>query len=840
MSTTKLGNAAAYSIYIALAGMLLLQGLVTHFHVSAYLTVILFLSLVSVLAYTRASLWLWDSVAAFYLLTYILMGGGLTLGFYLLTLLTVALFVVLNVPSLRRPLSEKAFAFAKKQLPTISATEQEALKAGTVSWDGELFSGAPNWEALFAYEAAKLSDEERAFLEGPAEELCKNTHDKWELWHKDLNYRDDLARFAKEQGFMGMIIPKAFGGKEFSVLATWQAVLKVGGRVGPMATWITIANSIGAGELIDRYGTEAQKNYYLPRLACGEEVACFALTSPVAGSDATSLEDYGIVCKGEFEGQEMLGIRLNFNKRYITLGNEATLISLAFKLYDPDKLLGEQEFLGITLGIVPTHFKGVTHGRRHYPIGNPFANGPLHGEDVFIPLDNVIGGREGVGQAWTMLTQVLATGRATSLPTGAVGISKTCFYTTTVYCALRKQFGVAVGNFESVQEKLAELAGFTYISDATRMLTFAQIQAGEHPAIPAAISKYNTTELSRQCAIHAIDLQGGKGVMKGPGNMAADAYCSAPVGVTVEGSNTMTRGLIVFGQGAVRCHPYILNEMTALQNNDAASFDNLLMGHLSFTLSNHVRAFLLGLTGGRLAQVPKENKAMKRALQQVTRLSAGFALLSDVSMMLLGNKLKRMESLSGRFADVFSMLYMVSASIKHYHDKGYPTELQPVVAWSNQWALNQAEQQLYEILDNFPQALLRPWLRLCIFPLGRRIKKPSSKLSVEVGQLVQHSQAIRELLAEGLFLTPTDDNLFSRLELALAETQKVKDINKRIAAAVKEGTLKGYTYLLQVDAALGSGLITAEESQALLAAHTKLMEFINVDDFDPKDLQGQI
>jgi len=781
---------------------------------------------------------MWILASFVYLLTITFFGHFSFWTIVFLWVFIVAILTILDTPSFRIPLISKwAYKFAKKQLPSITKTEREALKAGTVSWDGELFSGMPNWKSLFAYEPAKMSKKEQEFLDGPVEAICATKHNMWDMWHKDLNYPKDLLTQVAKHGLFGMIIPKKYGGKEFSVTATWQIGMKLAGRIGPLSYRVTICNSIGAGELVERYGSKKQKDYYLPRLCSGEEVPCFALTSAVAGSDATAIEDSGVVCKGKFEGKEVLGIKLNFNKRYMTLGNEATLMSLAFRLYDPEHLLGKKEDIGITMALVPTKLKGVTHGRRHYPLGQAFPNGPLVGKDVFIPIENIIGGQAGAGKAWEMLTQVLATGRATSLPTGAVGATKFSFYTTTVYCSIRRQFGLPIGKFESVQEKLAEMAGFVYIADATRLLTFAQIQAGERPAIPAAISKYNATEMSRQCAIHAIDLQGGKGVMNGPHNMSADHYASAPMPVTVEGSNTMTRGLIVFGQGAVRCHPYILSEMMSLEDDDLKTFDQHLMGHLNYTLSNHVRSFFLGLTNGRTTSTSA--KGMKRYAQKLTRLSAAFSLLADVSMITLGGKLKRMESLSGRFADVFSMLYMGSAAIKHFHDKGYPAELKPVVVWSLQWALNKAEQQLSEIIDNFPNFILRGWLRLFIFPLGRRYKKPNDRLTHHVAALTQSSKTIREVLADGIYLTPTDNNPITQLEEALAHSLEVEPINKRISQALKEGTIKGYNYLEHVADALEKKVITKAEEKTLQKAHKSIMNIINVDDFSVEELHQQ-
>jgi len=696
----------------------------------------------------------------------------------------------------------------------------------------------PRWQKLFDYKPANMTEEEKAFLDGPAEELCCMGNN-WDMWHKTLESPKEMIKFAKDNGFMGFKIPKKYGGKEFSVMGTWAINMKIVSQVGPLGTFIVIANSIGSAELLLHYGTEKQKKYFLPRLAKGTDISCFALTSPIAGSDATSIEDNGVVSKGMFNGKEVIGIKLNFNKRYITLAPDATLLGLAFRLYDPDHLVGNKEDIGISIALVPTDLPGVTQGRRHYPIGNAFCNGPLQGKDVFIPIDNLLGGIKMAGKAWMMLSHSLAGGRATSLPTGAVGTCKHCFYLTSVYTGIRKQFGVTIGQFEGVQEKLAELAGWTYITDATRLLTFSQLDTGEQPAVPAAISKYNSTELARRAAIHAVDLHGGKAVMVGPHNYVAASYLTAPVGVTVEGSNTMTRNLIVFGQGAIRCHPYILDEMKALQNKSLPDFDKLVMKHMNYTMSNHVRSFVLGLTHGWVANVPFKNAKTKRYMQHLTQVSASFSLISDIALMLLGGKLKRMESLSGKFADVFSMLFMGSAVIKLYHDQGYPEKLFPIVRWSSEWALYNAQMQLEGILNNFPNRFLRIWLRLLIFPLGKRFKAPSDALSHEVATLVQSSREVREKLAEGIYLTPTKENIITQLENALAHTQKVAEINKRLDKATYQGSLKGYTYLDRIKHARESDLITKTEEKDLLDAHKSIMNIINVDDFSLDQLRKE-
>lgn len=793
------------------------------------------LLVVGYLLYSRSSFVLWTVVVLGYLLAITFFGKMSLLTLVILWPLAFAVLAVLGLPFLRKiVITSNAYQFAKKQLPTITPSEREALKAGTVTWDGELFSGMPDWNKLYSYEPAKLSIEEQEFMEGPVQELTNHNHSTWDMYHKDLTYRKDILELCKKHRVFGMITSKEYGGLGFDVTGVWQINMLLGSKLGNIGTWIGIASSIGAGELIERYGSKEQKEYYLPRLSKGDEIPCFALTSPIAGSDATSIEDNGVVCKGEFEGKEVLGIKLNFNKRYITLGCDATLMSLAFKLYDPDHLLGDKENIGVTVAIVPTNLKGIKHGRRHYPVGLAFPNGPLQGKDVFIPVENILGGVDGAGHGWEALTQCLATGRATSLPTRALTATKSCFYTTAVYTGIRKQFGLRVGQFESVQEKLAELSAYTYITDAMRLFTFAQIQAGERPAIPSAMSKYMSTDLSRLGTMLAMDLQAGKAVMNGPNNMVADFYTSAPMPITVEGSNTMTRGLIVFGQGAVRCHPNILPMMAALEADDKEAFDSLIVRQMNFTASNHVRSLFLNLTNGIFVSVPETHKAMKRNLQKITKLSSSFALMADMSMILLGGKLKRMEALSGRFADVFSLLYMASAAVKHFRDKGYPEDLEPVVQWSIDWALNLVEQRMREILDNFPNVFVRTWLKVLAFPLGRWHKKPKDKLTIEVANVVQASRKIREELAEGIYIKD-----FEPLERALHLSHKIDPINKRIMDAVKEKQVVGYTYLAQVADALKKSVISKEEEKLLQEAHAAIMAIINVDDFSLKELHEQ-
>lgn len=796
-------------------------------------------TLILTLLYYRATLSVWAAVsgAVFAGLGY---RHGLSFGLVFMGLTVLSGCVLFSIQSFRfKFFTIPLYHFAKMQLPTISKSEEEALKAGTIGWEGEIFSGILNWEKLYTYRKPTLSQEEQAFLEGPIEEICRNPHSVWDMWHKDLNFPKDLQQLIYQHGVLAMIVPKEYGGKGFSVYGAWSAHLKISKRIGPLINLVSIANSIAAGELIEHYGTREQKEYYLPRLADGREIPCFALTSPVAGSDATSIEDYGVVARDLYEGKEVLGIRLNFSKRYITMAPLATIASLAFKLYDPDHLLGERESLGVTLAIVPMGLPGIQHDRRHYPVGGAFPNGPLQGRDVFVPLGHILGGQEMIGRAWEMLTQALATGRATSLPTVAVSNIKTCFYLTTLYTLLRKQFGVAIGSFEGVKEKLAEMAGYAYLSDALRLFTFSQIEAGEKPAIPAAISKYNTTEWARRTAIHAVDLMGGKAVMQGPHNHVATAYLAAPVAVTIEGSNTLTRSLIVFGQGAVRCHPFILKEMNALKQDDVQAFDQLIFQHARHSLSLLVRSFFHGFTRGHAMKLPRCCKVLLASHKSMARLSLVYALVSDLTMILQGGKLKGMEALSGKFADALSMLFTTSATLKHFDDKGAPQDIAPIVDWSLRWTLHHAEQNLYEILDNHPNPWIAQVLRWVVFPWGRMHKKPSDRLSMMVAELVQSSQEVRQSLADGLYFSADPSNPLYEYEQALRVLDDVDPLYDKIYKNAKAGLLKGYTFNDRLQEALKIQLLNKAEAEQLLSAHQVIMNILNVDDFSFDELHQQ-
>src|SRR5687768_12649263 len=577
-------------------------------------------------------------------------------------MLVLIIGVILFVPPVRRALiSNHMLKIFRKILPQVSQTEQEALDAGTVWWDGELFSGRPDWDKLLAYPKPKLEAEEKAFLAGPVEQLCAML-DEWQITHELHDLPLHVWQFIKDNGFFGMIIPKQYGGLGFSALAHSEVVMKISSRSGTAAVTVMVPNSLGPSELLLQYGTEEQKSYYLPRLAKGLEVPCFGLTGPEAGSDASAIPDSAIICYGTFNGNEkVLGMRVTWEKRYITLGPVATLLGLAFKLHDPDGLLGGQKDLGITLALIPTDTPGVEIGRRHFPLDAAFQNGPNSGKDVFIPMEYVIGGIEGVGSGWRMLMNCLAVGRSISLPATSTGAAKLAARTTGAYGRVRVQFKMPIGFFEGVEEALARIGGHTYMMDAARMMTAGAVDLGEKPSVISAIVKYHLTERGRQVINDAMDVHGGKGICLGPGNYLGRNYQQTPIAITVEGANILTRSLIIFGQGAIRGHPYVLREIAAIAEPDEAkalhAFDEAFFGHAAFVASNKARALWMGLTRARFANVPATSET-RRYYQQLTRFSSAFAFAADVSMFVLGGSLKRRERLSARLGDVLSQLYL--------------------------------------------------------------------------------------------------------------------------------------------------------------------------------------
>ncbi len=775
------------------------------------------------------------------LAAYILLGNpGIIWG--TLLLLAFGLLALLNFDEFREEqISSRALAMYRKMLPSMSDTEKAALEAGTVWWDGELFSGKPDWDKFQAIPKPTLSEEEQAFLDGPTEELCRMLND-WEITHELGDLPPNVWDFIKQNGFFAMIIPKRYGGLEFSALAHSAVLKKLSTRSSTAASTIAVPNSLGPGELLLEYGTEDQKDYYLPRLAKGEEIPCFALTGPRAGSDATSLTDSGVVCKGEFEGKEVLGVRLNWNKRYITLAPVATVLGLAFKLDDPEGLLegdGKSKDYGITCALIPTHLPGIDIGRRHFPINIPFQNGPTQGKDVFVPVDYIIGGPKMAGHGWRMLVENLSIGRSISLPTNATGGSLTAAVTTGAYARIRQQFNMPIGRFEGIIERIARIAGLSYIMDGARKMTAGAIDLGEVPSVPSAIVKYHLTEMGRVCANDAMDVHGGKGIMLGPKNYLARGYQSVPVAITVEGANILTRSMIIFGQGAMRCHPYVLKEIEAANNPDPMQalddFDRALFGHIGHVIQNAARSFVLAITFARFDKVPVYGPT-RRYYQHIDRFCAAFALVADAAMLTLGGALKKKESISARLGDMLSYMYLASATLKHWENQGRPEQDLPLVEWGCRHLLYRAQEQLHGLMRNFPNRWVAAALRVFVFPRGRTYFAPSDRLEGRVAKLLTNVTETRARLSEGLYTTVEPTNPIGLLEEVLPMAIAVEPLERKLRQATRDGKIEEARFDLKVSAAVEAGVLTADEAEQLLAVDKKVMELVDVDDFEPHEL----
>lgn len=752
---------------------------------------------------------------------------------WVLVPLAIILVPFVFTPMRKSLISAPVFRSFRKVMPPMSRTEKEAIDAGTTWWEGDLFRGKPDWEKLHNYPQPKLTEEEQAFIDGPVEEACRLAND-FQITHEMADLPPELWAYLKEHRFFAMIIKKEYGGLEFSAYAQSRVLQKLSGVSGILAITVGVPNSLGPGELLQHYGTDEQKDHYLPRLARGQEIPCFALTSPEAGSDAGAIPDTGIVCMGEWQGQQVLGMSLTWNKRYITLAPIATVLGLAFKLSDPDKLLGNEEDLGITCALIPTHTPGVEIGKRHFPLNVPFQNGPTRGKDIFVPIDYIIGGPKMAGQGWRMLVECLSVGRGITLPSNSTGGLKSVAMATGAYAHIRRQFRISIGKMEGIEEPLARIAGNAYVMDAAASLVTYGIMLGEKPAVLSAIVKYHCTHRGQRAILDAMDILGGKGIMLGNSNFVARAYQGAPIAITVEGANILTRSMIIFGQGAIRCHPYVLDEMNAAQNNDVNAFDKLLFKHIGHVGSNKMRSLWLGLTNGLTSATPTKDST-KRYYQYMNRLSANLALLSDVSMAVLGGSLKRRERISARLGDVLSQLYLASSVLKRYDDEGRNEADLPLVHWGVQDALYQAEQAIDDLLRNFPNAFVAGMLRVVIFPLGRRYDAPSDKLDHKLAKIMQIPSATRSRIGRGQYLTPSEFNPAGLLEEALMDVMAAEPIHLRVCK--ETGRNLSFTRLdEQAKQWLAEGKINAEEAAILTKAEASRLRSINVDEFEPEEL----
>ncbi len=796
------------------------------------------------LAMRRAPLWGWAlGLAVLGVLAQIGPGGlSTSLPGWILALIPAIVVGLLAVTPIRRTVvAGPAYGLVKSILPRVSRTEQEALDAGTIGWDAELFSGRPRWDKLLGIRKVTLTEEEQAFLDGPVNTVCAMIDD-WDVRHNRADLSPEVWAYLKAEGFLGMLIGKEWGGLGFSAQAQSQVVSKVASRSVAAGITVMVPNSLGPGELLEKYGTPEQKEKYLRRLARGLEVPCFALTGPYAGSDAASMRDVGTVCYEMVEGKKTLGVRLSWDKRYITLAPVATLVGLAFHLHDPEHLLGETENIGITLALIPADFPGVEIGRRHFPARAAFMNGPIKGHNVFIPIDFLIGGVDYVGQGWRMLMECLSTGRAISLPAiGTVSI-KYALRVTSAYARIRRQFGIAVGIMEGVAEPLSRLVRSAYTFEAARGLTASMVDEGQKPAVISALLKYRTTDAMRDRVNDALDIHGGRAVQDGPSNYLFAGYMTTPVAITVEGANILTRSLITFAQGALRAHPYLYAEIEAVRDSDrrrgVAAFDTAFGGHVSFMLRNMTGSFLHALTFGRFASTPVTHE-MARWYRQLARYAQSFALVGDWTVAFLGGDLKRKQRLAGRMADILSDLYLLSAVLKRYEDEGRLKEDAPLVNAIARDELFAIEQSFSAVFANFPNRPLSWLMRLLVFPLGRRQKPASDRVTYRLARAVLRPGAFRDRLTIGTYVSMDPNDVTGVLEDALIKVTRAEEIEGRFVRAVKKGIVERRLDRDAITDAVTAGVLDETDAAVLRLADQATDRVIRVDDFDPDELAAR-
>ena len=802
--------------------------------------VLLVVALVAVLALgmMRAPLWGW--AVAVGLWTLLATGGSIGLVSWIAWLPFVAL-ALLSIPSVRRSLIiAPVFAQIRKILPRVSDTEAQALEAGTVGFDAELFSGTPDWDKLKGIPPIELSAEERAFLDGPTEDLCRMIDD-WQVRHNLHEVPDEIWDFVKKNGFLGMLISKEHGGLGFSPQAQSLILGKIASRSPDVVTIVMVPNSLGPGELIEKYGTDEQKHYYLPRLAKGEEVPCFSLTGPTSGSDAATMRDVGYVTRGTHKGEETLGVRLSWDKRYITLGPKATLVGLAFRLFDKDNLLGKGEDVGITLALIPADHPGVNIGRRHLPSGAAFPNGPNWGNDVFIPMEWIIGGDKMAGNGWRMLMECLSAGRAISLPSSATAGAKSMLRVTSAYARIRKQFGLPVSRMEGVEEALVRIIETAYVNEAARAMTAAMVSRGEKPSVISALMKYQTTEKMRRAVNDAMDIHGGRGICDGPANYLQSAYQMVPVGITVEGANILTRTLITFAQGALRSHPYLYKEVQAAQNPDKKrgldAFEDAFNNHIAFSLSNATGGFVHNLTGGAFVKAPHDALRMSHWYRQLGRASRSYAFVADMTVALLGGGLKTKQKITGRMADALSELYMLSATLKRYDDDGRPAGDEQIVELAALNALHRFQEAMSGVIDNFPVAWARPLMRVVVFPLGRRQKPATDALGHQVARHVLQPGEVRDRLTRDIYVSKDVNDPTGVLEVTLEKVIAAEPVEKKLEKAIRDGLVRRYHGSDWFADAAAKGVITEAEAEQLREVERLVARVIAVDHFDPAEVK---
>jgi len=812
---------------------------------SGVIFVLIAIAAVFGLAMRRASLPTWAGVVT--ALTFAWQAGffgneptSFTFWSFVAWLPAIAL-AIFSVPEVRRSLIvEPAYHAIRRSLPKVSETEQQALDAGTIGFDAELFSGRPDWNRLRNVPPIFLTPEEQAFLDGPTEELCRMIDD-WQIRSREREIPEEIWNFVKEKGFLGMLISKQHGGLGFSAQAQSLVLGKISSRSPDVVTIVMVPNSLGPGELIEKYGTPEQKSYYLPRLARGEEIPCFALTGPTSGSDAASMRDVGYVTRGIHNGQETLGIRVTWEKRYITLAPKATLLGLAFRLFDPENLLGKGEDVGITLAIIPTNHPGVSIGRRHLPCGAAFPNGPTWGKDVFIPIDWIIGGQAMAGQGWRMLMECLSAGRSISLPSSAAAGIKAMLRFSTAYGRIRRQFGLPIARMEGVEEPLARLVENAYLVEAGRAVTAAMVSRGEKPAVLGALMKYQSTERMRQAVNDAMDVHGGRGICDGPTNYLQSAYQMVPIAITVEGANILTRTLITFAQGALRSHPYLYRELQAVQNPDPKRglelFEPIFLDHVSFSVANAFGALFHNLTGGLFGAAPPKAFGVEGWYRQLWRASHNFAVVADLSVALLGGGLKTKQKITGRLADALSELYLLACALKRFEDDGRPEVDQPIVDLVARNGLYRFQNALAGAIDNFPAAWARVLMRLLVFPLGRRFRPAPDRLAREAVKLAIQPGTVRDRLTRYIYVTRDPNDPTGLLEVALEKAVAAEETEKKVERAIRTGQVRRFHGIDWIGDAVRQHVISEAEAQLLREVEALREKVIAVDHFDPAEVK---
>jgi acyl-CoA dehydrogenase len=794
----------------------------------------LLISILLISAYFRLPLMAWSILVAAALIMFDYFAQLDASQKYYLWSIYAVIVILLNVKTIRRYLfSRSIYKAMKKVMPTISQTEQEALDAGDVWWEAELFSGKPDFNFIRDLPKPTLTEEEQAFIDGPVEEFCTMLDD-WQITHVDYDLSEEAWQFAKDNGLFSLIIPKQYGGLDYSAYCHSQVVMKIGSRSGSAGVDVMVPNSLGPGKLLLTYGTQEQKDYYLPRLAKGIDIPCFGLTGPDAGSDAGAMPDDGIVCYGSYEGKEnILGVRLNWSKRYITLAPVATLLGIAFKLYDPDHLLSDEEDRGVTLALIKRDTEGVDIGKRHFPVNHAFMNGPIRGKDVFIPIESIIGGVDYVGKGWAMLMECLGDGRAISLPALGTAAGKMGCKYTGAYSRIRQQFHTPIGYFEGVEEALTQIVGQTYIMDASRSLVSVALDSGAVPSVISAIVKQQVMERMRDVINHAMDIHGGHGICMGPNNHLGRPYQLTPVGITVEGANILTRSMIIFGQGAMRSHPYLLKEVNAVHSENAKQglidFDDTLFKHVGFIISNVVRSFWFGLSSARFISAPGD-KDTRYYYKQLVRMSSAFALLSDVCVAILGGTLKRREKISGRLADALSNMYVMTAVLKHYENQGSHKEDLVILKWACEDSLFNIQNALKGIMKNLPIPFIGRICNLIIFPLTKPYQQPGDRLGHLVARKILHASDTLDRLSDGVYVSDDKNDATGRIDHAFKLVLRTSEIQRKIRGAYKVGHISSRDRDAFSEA-MEKNIITEDEYKLVVEADEAIQNAIKVDEF---------